>query len=65
MIVSENESAKGWFRCERFVVSDRNWRYVTREGSQVGPFHCKKDAEKGKFYAGDVLAREVCRARHW
>jgi len=76
MIVRENESAKGWFRCERFIVSDRNWYYMTREGSQLGPFKSKKDAEndlywyihcaqKGKFYGNGATARELCRARHW
>lgn len=76
MMVRENEAIKGWFRCDRFMQSGRRWFYMTREGTQVGPFNSKNEAEsdlywyalcaqKGRFYENGIKAREVCRARNW
>lgn len=76
MMVRESEPMKGWFRCDRFIQSGRQWYYMTREATQIGPFNSKNEAErdlywyalcaqKGTFCATGSKAREVCRARHW
>ncbi|MFD2228965.1 DUF6316 family protein [Alkalimarinus sediminis] len=76
MQVRKNEATKSWFRCDRFIQVGREWFYMTREGSQVGPFNSKTEAandlywyalfaQKGKFCGSGTAAREMSRIKGW
>ena len=47
------EEARTWFRSDRFFRSNDNWYFHTREGTAVGPYRSRFDAE---IDAGRLLA---------
>lgn len=48
-----HEKSRTWFRSDRFFRSDGRWYFHTREGSAVGPYATRFDAE---IDAGRLLA---------
>lgn len=59
MTVRQGEHDRTWLRNERFQCENNRWYYLTREGSQKGPFNSHKDAERELLlflrHAGDNL----------
>jgi hypothetical protein len=49
----QHESARTWFRSDRFFRSNEKWYFHTREGAQIGPYATRFDAE---IDAGRLLA---------
>lgn len=48
-----HESVRTWFRSDRFYRSNDKWYFQTREGTQVGPYATRFEAE---IDAGRLLA---------
>lgn len=48
-----HESARTWFRSDRFFRCNDQWYFHTREGSAVGPYRTRFEAE---IDAGRLLA---------
>lgn len=46
MNVRVGEVDKTWFRSERFQCVNNRWYFLTREGSQEGPFDNRREAEQ-------------------
>jgi len=40
-----HENPRTWFRSDRFFRSDDKWYFHTREGSAIGPYDTRFDAE--------------------
>ncbi|WP_426414676.1 DUF6316 family protein [Aestuariirhabdus sp. LZHN29] len=40
------EGDRTWFRSERFLCMNGNWFFITREGSQEGPYNSQVEAER-------------------
>lgn len=43
--VRRGEKMRSWFRGERFLQINHQWYFMTREGSDVGPFVSREVAE--------------------
>ncbi|RRJ83397.1 DUF6316 family protein [Aestuariirhabdus litorea] len=40
------EGERTWFRSERFLCMNGEWYFITREGSQEGPYRSQAEAER-------------------
>ncbi len=41
---NDDHDVRSWFRSERFITSGGRWFFLTREGTQEGPFNSQKEA---------------------
>ena len=45
MACRKGEEEKTYFRMDRFYSENGQWRFMTREGYEMGPYDSKKEAE--------------------
>ncbi len=46
MTIRSGEDDKTWFRSERCLCMNGEWFFLTREGSQEGPYRSHTEAER-------------------
>ena len=44
---NDDKDVTTWFRSERFITSGGRWFFITREGTQEGPYNSQKEAAQG------------------
>ena len=47
MICRSGENEKTWFRSSRFFTIGDQFYFSTREGNDIGPYRCLRDAKRG------------------
>lgn len=75
MAIRNGEEEKTWFRTERFFCVDNKWYFSTREGTSIGPYASKEDAQQGMtLYVehmmktggeGESVAHRIATNGHW
>ena len=50
MEVRSGETNKTWYRTDRFLYTNGDWYFLTRENTQEGPFRSREEAHRELQY---------------